>query len=84
MNNRAIDADGGEGADERSIAVKVDAFYDRFRLGKTIDDVPTVRGKYIQAMQGVYPASLRRRLRLGVAGRTEHHGEHADQCPYKK
>jgi hypothetical protein len=43
--NVAIYADGGEGTDECSVSIEIDAFYNCFRLCDTIDNVPPMRGE---------------------------------------
>ena len=45
MDDRAIDADGGEWTDQRAISIEIDPFNDRFRSRNTPDDVPAVRGE---------------------------------------
>ena len=57
MEDRAIYADRGERADQRTISVEVDAFYDGFRLRNTTDDVPSVRGEQIRGVQSVHAAT---------------------------
>jgi hypothetical protein len=47
-HNRAVYADGGKRTDERSISIEIDAFYDRFRLRNTTDDVPSMRGETVR------------------------------------
>ena len=58
MDDRAIDADGGEWADQRAISIEIDPFYDGFRLRNAADDVPPMRGEQIRAAQRVHTASL--------------------------
>ena len=45
MDDRAINADRGERADQRTISIEIDPFYDGFWLRNTADDVPPVRGE---------------------------------------
>ena len=56
-HNRAVYADGGKRTDERSISIEIDAFYDRFRLRNTTDDVPSMRGEEIRGVQSVHAAT---------------------------
>lgn len=84
MHNRAINAYGGKWTDQRSISIEVDAFDDSFRHRSTVGNVPSMRGKYVQAMQGLEAAGLRRSLRLHIVGRTEHHRHDGNQCTGEK
>jgi len=84
MDNRAINADGGKRTDQRSISIEVDAFDDGFWHRSTAGNIPPVRGKYVQAMQGLEAAGLRRSLRLHIAGCTEHHRDDGDQRSCEK
>jgi len=79
VDDKAIDADGGEWTDEGSISVEIDAFYDGFRLRHTTYNVPSVGIEYIQSMQSLDAASLRRGLRPRRVRRPERHCDHADQ-----
>jgi hypothetical protein len=45
VDNRAINAGRGEWADEGSISIEIDPFYDGFWLRNTADDVVAMRGE---------------------------------------
>jgi len=45
MDNRAINADRRERADQRTISIEIDPFYDGFWLRNTADDVSPMRGE---------------------------------------
>jgi len=47
MEDRAIYADRGEWADQRTVAIEVDAFYNGFWHGNTADDVVSMRTEYV-------------------------------------
>lgn len=68
MDDVAVYADGGEGADQRTISVEVDAFYDGFRLRNTTDNVPSERCEQIRAVQRLYTTGCAadRRLRYSA------------------
>jgi hypothetical protein len=84
MDDCTIDADGGKWTDQRSISVEVDAFDDGFRHRSTVGDIPSMRGKYVQTMQGMEAAGLRWGLRLRIADVPEHHRDNGDQCSCEK
>jgi len=73
MEDRAIYADRGERADQRTISVEVDAFYDGFRLRNTADYVPAVRGEQIRPVQSVHAASSPVGCGLRGSGRAHRH-----------
>ena len=47
MDDGTIDANCGERADQRTISIEIDPFYDGFRLRNPADDVPPMRGEHI-------------------------------------
>ncbi len=81
LDNDAIYADRGEWTDQRTISIEINAFYDGFRLRNTTDDVPSVRGEYIRAVQSLHAATLHRAVRPRGAGHAERHryGGQGDQ-----